>query len=117
MLDELDTLFKSGNLDLLLVILISPLGVLSFTFSGTLLDGLNGLIVVLIGLSKSSFSTGKDFSVVGNGLFEGGDGFDLLSDLFIESTDVLITSGLVSLVIGISFSLILLEGSGDLVKE
>jgi len=116
-LDELDTFFEGGDLDLSLVVFISPLGVFSFSFSGSLLDGLNGLIVILVGLSKTSFSVREDFGVVNNGLFEGSDGSYFLNDLRVEPTDVLVTSSLVGLVVGISFTLILLEGSGDLVEE
>jgi len=116
-LDELDTFFEGGNLNLSFVIIISPLGVFNLSLFGSLVDGIDGLIVVLLGLSEVNLSLFEDGTVVGDGGFEGSDGGYVLGDLLVESTDGFVTHGLVGLVVGVMFSLILLELSGDFVKE
>lgn len=116
-LDQLNTLFESGDLDLGLVIFISPLLMLSVSFGGTLFDGFNGLIVVLVGLIELLLRSTEDIFVIGNRGFKRSNGLGLILDLLNKSTDGLVTSGLVGLVVFIILTLIGLELSGDFVQK
>jgi hypothetical protein len=86
-LNELDSLFQSGDLDGEDVVLISPGTVFSFSLSGSRLDGSDGFIVVSVGLFQVSGGLGEYVGVFGNGGFQGGDGGDLFSDLLVEAGD------------------------------
>jgi len=116
-LDQLNTLLESGDLDLGLVVLISPLLVLGVSLGGTGFDGLNGLIVILVGLFETLLGSGEDVSVVGNGVLEGGDGLGLVLDLLLETTEGLVTGGLVGLVVSVSLTLVTVKLSGDFVQK
>jgi hypothetical protein len=65
-LDELDSLFQSGDLNGEDVVLISPGTVFSFSLCGSGLDGGDGFIVVSVGLFQVSGGLSEDVGVFGN---------------------------------------------------
>jgi hypothetical protein len=109
MLDELDTFFEGSNGDLSFVVIISPLLVLSVSLVGTVIDSINSLIIILLGLLEGSLSGGKDGGVVFDGIFQTLDGSLVVLNLLLESTDGLVTSGLVGLIEGVLLSLVTFE--------
>lgn len=115
--DQLDSLFQSGNRDRVLVVFLSPSGVLSSSLGSSSLDGLDGFIEILLSLSQIDLSLGQDIFVVSNGSLEGGDGILVLSDLLLQSSDGLVTGGLVRSVLLVSRLLVSIDLAQDLINQ
>lgn len=117
MLDKLDTFFEGGNGDLGLIVLISPLLMSSVSLVGTVIDGINSLIVILLSLLEGSLSGGKDRLVIFNGGLQSSDGLFVISNLLNETSDGLVTNGLVGLIESILLSLVGFELLGNFVNQ
>lgn len=116
-LDELDALFEGGNLDGLGVIFFSPFVVFSFTLGCAGGDGVNGLVVILVGLFKVNLGLFNNFGIIANGSAEGGNGIGLFADLFSEAGEGIVTGGLIGSVLFVSLGLGVFKVSNNLVQQ
>jgi len=85
--------------------------------SGSGDDGFNGFVVISVGLFEIDLSLLKDFGVISNSLFKRGDGVSLFVNLIVQSSNGLITDGLIGSVLGIGFLLFVGDLSNDFVNQ
>lgn len=71
------------------------------------LDGVHSFLVVSVGLVKVDSGLDQNFGVVCDGLFEGGNGVLLFSNLLFETVDGLVTNSLVGSVFLVGGGLVL----------
>lgn len=101
-LNKLHAFFKCGNLSGLFIVVFTPCAVFGFTFFSTVINSLNGFIIIVVGLSQVNVSLFKNFIVVMNSISQRCYCFSLFQDLFAETTNCLFTNGIISAVLFVS---------------
>lgn len=110
MFDQFDGLIELVFGGFVFEVEVDPAGVFSFSLGVAGFQGGDGFIVVGGGEVEVSLGTFQNFTVGFDGVFQRFDGGGFSVDLVGQRGDQFVASGLVGFVVGISFSLVLLDG-------
>jgi len=67
--DQFGTFIKGGDLDGHVVVFVGPFFVSGLSFGGSDFDGLDGFVIIVVGLGEVNSGLGEDFFVIGDGFF------------------------------------------------